>query len=69
MFYWELVCCLQYTIVGASHDNFPRFACWGGLILSEFQNHICACSTQQGQKFESVSLFNTKMPAALWVGD
>ena len=49
----------------ALRNNFPGFACWGDLILSEFQNQSCACSAQSGQKCESGSLFNTKIPVAL----
>ena len=29
-------------------DNFPGFACWGDLILNEFQNQFCSCSAQIG---------------------
>ena len=58
---------LLYTT--ALRDNFPRFACWGDLILSEFQNQLCACSAQPLQKCESSSMFNTKMPEALRVRD
>ena len=49
-------------------DNFPRFACWGDLILSEFQNQFCACLAQPGKKCESGSIFNIKMPVSLQVG-
>ena len=31
-------------ILGVFRDNFPRFACWGDLILIQFQNQFCACS-------------------------
>ena len=48
------------------HDNFPGFACWADLILSEFQNHSCAYSAHQGQKCESIFLFNSNMPVSLW---
>ena len=50
-------------------DNLLWFACWGDLILSEFQNQFCACSAQPGQKCEPGLMFNTKMPALLQVRD
>ena len=53
----------------ASRDNFTVFSCWGDLILSKFQNQFCTCSAQPGQKCESVSILNTKIPAPLRVGD
>ena len=53
----------------ALRDNFPGFACWGDFILIKFQNKFCACSAQPVKKYESGSLFNTKMPAVLCVGD
>ena len=49
--------------LGEVHDNFPVFACWGDFILRSFQNQFFACLAQPGKKFESVSLFNTKIPA------
>ena len=55
---------IHTTVLG---DNFPGFACWGNLILSEFQNNFYACSAQPGKKRESGSLFNTKMPESLLV--
>ena len=58
---------MHYTT--ALGNNFPGFVCWGVLILSKFQNQFCACAEQPGQKCESRSLFNTNMPAVLWVGD
>ena len=55
-------------ILGAFCDNFPGFACWGGLILSGFQNQFCACSVQPVKKYESGLLFNTNMPEPLQFG-
>ena len=57
-----------YIYTNAFRNNFPGFACWGDLILSEFQNQFCACSAQPGKKCESGSLFDTKMPALLRAG-
>ena len=52
----------------AFRDNFPRFACWGDLILIEFKNQFCAFSAQPGQKYKSGLLFNTNIPEVLQVG-
>ena len=62
-------CEIPHAIRGAFHYNFPGFACWGDLILSEYQNQFCACSAQPRQKCELGSLFNTQTPAALRVRD
>ena len=69
--FWDFAfkVCSTAWITTAVRDDFPGFACWGDLILSKFQNQFCACSAQPGQKFELVSLFNTKIPAVLQVGD
>ena len=50
-------------------NSFPMIACWGDLILSEFQNQFCTCSSQPGQKLESGLLFNSKMPTPFRVRD
>ena len=50
-------------------NSFPMIACWGDLILSEFQNQFCTCSSHPGQKLESRLLLNTKITAPLKVGD
>ena len=39
------------------------------MILSEFQNQVCAFSEQPGQKYESGSMLKTNIPAALQVRD
>ena len=68
----HIITWLSYVVMltnNALRDNFTGFACWGDLILREFQNQFCACSSQQEQKFKSRSMFDTKMPAALWVED
>ena len=51
----------------ALRDNFPGFACWGDLILSEFQNQFCACSAQPRQTCELVLLFNAKIPVSFHI--
>ena len=50
-------------IIYKIHDSLPRFACWGDLIFSKFQNKFYACSEQPRQKLKSSSLFDTKIPA------
>ena len=66
LFTWENVIIHNTT---ALRDNFPRFACWGDLVFSKFQNPFRAWSAQPGQKCESWSMFNTKMSAVLWFRD
>ena len=66
----HIITWLSYVVMltnNALRDNFTGFACWGDLILREFQNQFCACSAQPGQKCEPGSLFNTEMPASLRV--
>ena len=52
----------ELHILGGFHDNFPRFALWGDLILSECKNKFCNCLSQPGQKQELGLLFSTNMP-------
>ena len=56
---------ISYTT--AFHGKFPRFACWGDLILSQFQNQFCACSAQPRQTCELVLLFNAKIPVSFHI--
>ena len=58
-----------YVHTTALHNNLTAFFCWVDLILSEFQNHFCACSPQPGQDLKSEPLFGTSMPAAMWFKD
>ena len=40
-----------YRDTTALRNNFPGFACWGDLILSQFKNQFFPCLVKPGQKY------------------
>ena len=46
---WWSYFSIMPTYTTAFRNNFTRFACWGDLIFSKFQNQFCTCSAQPGK--------------------